>query len=54
MVDSHLNEYVRFKIALTEIELTITPWNAAICAELSDSSLPVELALQWLEALHAR
>jgi DinB superfamily len=54
LVDSHLNEYIRFKLALTEAEPTITPWNEAAWAELSDSSYPIEPTLILLEVLHER
>ena len=54
LVDSQLNEYVRMKLALTEAEPTIMPWNETAWAEYSDSSLPIEPALQLLEALHTR
>src|SRR3712207_297642 len=55
VVDSHLNAYVRFKLALTEDEPTIKPYDAARWAELADSrELPVETSLALLERLHER
>lgn len=53
--DSHLNAYVRFKLALTEAEPTIKPYEEARWAELPDTRLtPIETSLAMLEALHAR
>jgi uncharacterized damage-inducible protein DinB len=53
--DSHVNAYVRFKLALTEDEPTIKPYEEARWAELPDgSSGPVELSLNLLENLHGR
>lgn len=53
--DSHLNAYVRFKLALTEDEPTIKPYNEAAWAELADSRrVPVEVSLELLDALHLR
>jgi len=53
--DSHLNSYVRFRLALTEDNPTIKPYDEARWAELPDGrSAPVELSLALLEALHRR
>jgi hypothetical protein len=53
--DSHLNAYVRFKLALTESEPTIKPYDEAAWAELSDTrDTPIEVSLALLENLHAR
>jgi hypothetical protein len=52
--DSHMNAYVRFKLALTEEQPPIKPYNEAAWANLPDSSLPVEVSLQLLAALHSR
>lgn len=53
--DSHLNAYVRFKLALTEEEPTIKPYDEQRWAELNDSlSAPVEISLALLESLHRR
>ena len=53
--DSHLNAYVRFKLALTESEPTIKPYDEKQWAELADVRLtPVEVSLSLLENLHAR
>jgi hypothetical protein len=53
--DSHMNAYVRFRLALTEDEPTIRPYREERWAELPDSqSAPLEISLSLLEALHRR
>jgi hypothetical protein len=53
--DSHLNSYVRFKLALTEEEPTIRPYMEDRWAGLEDSRItPPEVSLSLLEALHER
>ena len=53
--DSHLNAYTRFKLALTENEPTIKPYDEAAWAELADSRrVPIEVSLELLDALHLR
>lgn len=53
--DSHLNAYVRFKLALTEDVPTIKAYDEQLWAKLEDSkSTPIETSLTLLESLHAR
>ena len=53
--DSHLNSYTRFKLALTENEPTIKPYDQAGWGELHDArTAPVEVSLRLLECLHSR
>src|SRR5579862_142459 len=53
--DSHMNAYVRMKLALTESEPTIKPYEEGLWAELPDSrETPVEVSLALLEFLHLR
>ena len=53
--DSHMNAYIRFKLALTEDEPTIKPYDQERWAELSDSrTTPVEVSLSLLDTLHRR
>lgn len=55
VADSHINSYIRFKLALTEDQPTIKPYEEALWAELADSTtLPVETSLALLDALHLR
>jgi hypothetical protein len=53
--DSHMNAFVRFKLALTENEPTIKPYDEAAWAMLSDvADTPVKTSLTLLDALHQR
>lgn len=53
--DSHLNAYVRFRLAMTEDEPAIRPYDEARWARLHDArTAPVEVSLRLLEALHER
>lgn len=53
--DSHLNAYVRFKLALTEDNPTIKPYEEAAWATLPDTArAPVDVSLALLDALHRR
>ncbi|WP_199620118.1 YfiT family bacillithiol transferase [Paenibacillus alkalitolerans] len=54
VADSHMNSYVRFKLAVTEDRPTIKPYREEVWAELEDSSLPPEISLQLLDALTER
>ena len=53
--DSHMNSYVRFRLALTEDSPVIKPYEEGRWAELPDArTLPVETSVGLLESLHAR
>jgi hypothetical protein len=53
--DSHMNFYIRTRLALTEDEPTIRPYQEDLWAKLGDArTAPVELSLSLLEALHGR
>ena len=53
--DSHLNSYIRFKLALTEDQPTIRPYDENSWSALSDAqTAPPEISLDLLEALHRR
>ena len=53
--DSHMNAYVRFKLALTENTPTIKPYDEALWAMLPDSrDTPTAVSLALLRALHQR
>jgi hypothetical protein len=55
MPDSHMNVYVRFRLALTEPEPMIKSYDNAAWAELADArSAPVDVSLALFEALHQR
>lgn len=53
--DSHLNAFIRLKLALTEDIPTVKPYFEERWAELSDAkTMPVEPSLKIIEGLHAR
>jgi hypothetical protein len=53
--ESHMNAYIRFKLALTEDEPTIKPYMEGRWAMLPDvQSTPLEASLSLLELLHDR
>src|SRR6478672_10757226 len=54
VADSHMNAYIRFKLALTEDSPTIRPYFEDRWAELADSKLPVDVSLRLIGDLHAR
>ncbi|WP_040344268.1 YfiT family bacillithiol transferase [Niallia nealsonii] len=54
VADSHMNAYIRTKLALTEKTPTIKPYEEALWAELADYSLPVNVSLQMLTTIHTR
>jgi hypothetical protein len=55
LADSHLNSYVRYRLALTEESPAIKPYNEKAWAELPDvAAAPITVSLNMLEALHSR
>jgi uncharacterized damage-inducible protein DinB len=53
--DSHMNAYTRVKLALTEHEPTIRPYDEAAWAKLNDvRDTPIAVSLTLLETLHQR
>ena len=53
--DSHMNAYFRIRLALTEDEPTVRPYDEKLWAELPDArSGPVGPSLALLEGVHAR
>jgi hypothetical protein len=55
LADSHMNSYIRFKLALTEHTPTIKPYDEARWAELPDSRQgAIADSLDLLTALHHR
>ncbi|MFB5191840.1 YfiT family bacillithiol transferase [Alicyclobacillus fastidiosus] len=53
--DSHMNSYIRFKLALTEENPIIKPYMENLWAELTDyQNTPIEVSLILLESLHGR
>ena len=53
--DSHMNSYIRFKLALTEKEPTIRTYEEHLWAELPEAkSGPIDISIDLLEKLHRR
>ena len=55
VADSHMNASTRFRLALTEDNPTIKPYDEAKWAELADvRAMPIGVSLALLDALHER
>ncbi|MDR4948002.1 YfiT family bacillithiol transferase [Neobacillus cucumis] len=54
LADSHMNAYIRFKLALTEENPVIKPYDEGKWAELPDIKLPINVSLDLLDSLHKR
>lgn len=55
VADSHINSFIRFKLALTEDEIpTIRPYYEDRWAELADSKLPIDVSLGLIDGIHQR
>lgn len=54
LADSHLNGYTRVKLALTEANPVIKPYDEKAWAALPDSAMPIEVSLGILDGVHAR
>jgi DinB superfamily len=54
VADSHMNGFIRFKLALTEENPTIKPYDQDAWAKLEDYLLPVNISLTLLHTIHAR
>jgi hypothetical protein len=55
VADSHMNAYIRMKLALTEDNPTIKPYDEKLWSEMNDVfKLPINISLTLLHALHAR
>jgi DinB superfamily len=52
--DSHMNAFVRLKLALTEDNPTVKPYDEKAFAALADTRLPVHASHFLLEGLHER
>jgi hypothetical protein len=55
VADSHMNSYIRFRLALTEEQPAVKGYEEKDWAKLHDShTMPVEVSLQLLDGLHGR
>jgi hypothetical protein len=54
VADSHMHGFIRVKLALTEDNPAIKPYDEKQWAQLADTWLPVTVSLDLLEVLHRR
>jgi hypothetical protein len=54
VADSHMNGFIRVKLALTEDTPTIKPYDENAWATLGDMRLPIAVSLGLLDGIHAR
>lgn len=55
LADSHMNAFVRFKLAVTESQPVIKTYNQALWAETPDAkTAPIEPSLTLVDSLHQR
>ncbi|MES2703801.1 MAG: putative metal-dependent hydrolase [Bacteroidota bacterium] len=54
LADSHMNAYIRLKLALTEDNPTVKPYDENAWALLPDNDMPVNLSITLLHALHRK
>jgi DinB superfamily len=55
VADSHMNAYIRFKLALTEENVTVKTYEEQLWAELNDvKEIPINVSITLLHALHSR
>lgn len=54
IADSHLNAFIRFKLALTENNPTIKPYDENLWSETADIQLPIKNSIRLLKAIHAK
>jgi uncharacterized damage-inducible protein DinB len=54
IADSHMNSYIRVKLALTENAPTISAYDEAAWAKLPDSQLPIDISLVLIDSIHIR
>jgi hypothetical protein len=54
VADSHMNSFIRFRLALTETEPAVSAYDEAKWALINDAALPVEVSLQLIDSLHHR
>jgi hypothetical protein len=54
VADSHVNALIRLKLALTEDNPTIKPYDENAWAQLADMQLPIDVSLTLIDQVHAR
>ena len=54
VADSHMNAFIRFKLALCEDNPTIKPYPEHLWADLADQKLPTDVSLPIIDNVHQR
>lgn len=54
LADSHMNSFIRFKLAITEDQPIVKPYDENLWAELPDSDLPIDVSLAILGGIHLK
>ncbi len=54
IADSHMNALIRFKLALTENNPTIKPYDHNLWTETADVQLPIKNSVRLVKAVHAK
>jgi len=54
LADSHMNAYIRTKLAISQENPTVSPYDEAVWAEMRDSKLSISPSLVILSNLHQR
>lgn len=54
VADSHMNAFIRLKLALTEENPTVKPYDEKTWADLPDMRLPVSISLSLVDLIHQR
>ena len=54
LADSHINGFTRTKLALTEDNPTIKPYDERAWANIVDSRLPIDVSLTIIDGVHRR
>ncbi len=52
--DSHMNSFIRFKLALSEVNPTIRPYAEDLWAETPEYKMPVGVSLNLIDSIHQR
>lgn len=52
--DSHMNSFIRFKLALSEKNPTIRPYAEDLWAQTAEYKMPIEVSLNLIDSIHAR
>jgi len=52
--DSHMNAYIRLRLALTEDKPMIKPYDESLWANLADAKLPIDVSQTLLDCVHKR